>query len=320
MPNPSILVADIGGTSSRFSLFSVVKDELNQLSSLWLKTGEHSSFDSELTELESQKFVEDFSAVDIFVIAGAGPVEDQRRIKLTNAPWGIDLDALDKTHLAKHSLIINDFVAQAYSAVSPIEIDCVIPGVEKPREPKAVLGAGTGLGQGAVIFDWSGQPIAIPSEGGHVHYAGESEEEFRFFNFLKQKLKIPYPSWEDALSGEGLERTHEFLTGVQLDAKVIGESLAGSFIETARMFSRNLGRVCRNLALQYLAGGGVYIAGGIVAKNRVLVELPEFKESFLTTRQHAEFVRKVPVFVIDNQESGLWGAAQLGKVWLGSRT
>jgi glucokinase len=319
MANSSILVADIGGTSSRFAHFSLASGELRRLGSLWLKTGDYQSFDAVLSELDTRGFVPDFSAIDIFVIAGAGPVEDRCRIKLTNAPWGIDVEALSDNHQAKQTIIINDFVAQAYSAVSPIEIDCVIKGEVKLREPKAIIGAGTGLGQGAIVYDLLNRPLAIPSEGGHVHYAAESEEEFRFLDFLKQLLKIPYPSWEDALSGDGLERTHLFLTGVQLDASEIGAGLDSANLGTARCFARNLGRVCRNLALQYLAGGGVYIAGGIVAKNRILVELPEFRESFFATRMHAGFLSEVSVFVIDNQESGLWGAAQLGRIMLEGR-
>jgi len=305
-----ILAADIGGTSSRFGLFAVRSGSLVRIKSLWLETQKFQSLEGELNELIAQGFIS--VPIQQLVVAGAGPVLEGRRIKLTNVPWGIDLDALPENLKPVNGVVINDFVAQALSSVSPIaaEADLLVAGETEATGVRAVLGAGTGLGVASIALDKSGRYLALPSEGGHVNYCAESEEEFRFMKFIANKLKLPYASWEDVLSGRGLAISHEFLTGDSLAPAEVGQLLAKAE-QTAEFFARNYGRLCRNLALQYLATGGVYIAGGIATKNRILVEHPAFQESFYRTRQHADFLAKVPIFLIDNQESGLWGAAQL---------
>lgn len=310
MTQKKILAADIGGTSSRFGLFTRgPAGKLERMTSLWLRTSEFSDFPSELRELEQQGW--NLADVAAFVVAGAGPVAEGKRIKLTQVPWSIDLETLPyRFPLAK---AVNDFVGQAFAALSPIveTADRIREGVEVSRGTKVVVGAGTGLGVAAITFLDDGRAVPLSSEGGHLNYAPETEREFRFLEFVSKKLQIPYPSWEDVLSGRGLSLTHEFFTGESLSPGDVASKLSVES-ETAVLFSTHYGRLCRNLALQYLAEGGVLIAGGIAAKNKFLVTSAHFVQSFLATRQHAQFLERVPLTLLDDQESGLWGAAQLG--------
>jgi len=308
-----ILAADIGGTSSRFAVFTAHGGTLTLESRCWLKTGEFNSFEAELKELVQRGFITSGQEPAIVSIGAAGPVEDGVRVKLTQVPWVIDIERLPQELEPKQFRLVNDFVAQAYCCMSPLaaESTTVLSGEKEPDGEMAVVGAGTGLGVAGVLVLKPGHGLALPSEGGHVNYSPESEEEFRFTQFLSKLNNVHYPSWEDALSGRGLQATHEFLTGTKLEAAAIGAGL-NEFTRTAEMFARNYGRLCRNLALQYLTSGGIFIAGGIAAKNRILVEHPAFEESFRNSRQHKQFMAKVPVYLQDNEEAGLWGAAQLG--------
>ena len=76
--------------------------------------------------------------------------------------------------------------------------------------------------------------------------------------------------------------------------------------------ARFYARACRNYALQVLARGGVYIAGGVAAKAPVLVTHPEFEAEFRRSPTMAHLLAKIPVFLNRNEESGLWGAALAG--------
>lgn len=305
-----ILTADIGGTSSRFGLFASENSELTLVSTCWLNTADFGSFEAELEELVRRDFLEDS---DIFVVAAAGPVENGVRVQLTQVPWAIDLGQLQGQFNLRKGVIINDFVAQAYSCVSPAAKDAevILEGNRLENGPLVCVGAGTGLGIGAVMWLDSTRAVAIPSEGGHANYAGESDLEWQFSKFAAERFSVKYASWEDVLSGRGLEASFQFLTGEKLPAHEVGEKIISDAIIT-EFLAKNLGRLCRNLALTYLSSGGVYIAGGIVAKNPLIVKHPAFRETFLASRQHQTLIRDIPIYLHDNQESGLWGAAFLG--------
>jgi glucokinase len=307
------LVADIGGTSSRYAIFeSPSNGELSLKASTWLKTGDFTQFQSQLERLKADAFVSNFSDFSAFVVAGAGPTKGDKYIKLTQVPWAVDLENLPKELKISRSIVLNDFAAQAYACLSPIreESDQILPGVVDPAGAIAVVGAGTGLGVAALVNDGKGRFKAISSEGSHVNYAPENDEEYEFLKFIKKELNVLYPSAEDTLSGRGLRLTHKFLTGADLEPVEVAK-LLGSSPKTLELFARSYGRFCRNTALQYLSSGGLYIAGGIAAKNRELVTCPAFEKSFRGTRQHVEFISSIEVRLLDNQESGLWGAAQL---------
>lgn len=307
------LVADIGGTSSRYAIFeSLVPGVLAKKESLWLGTKDFGSFLAQLEHLKACGFIVDFSTLNALVVAGAGPVISDQFLQLTQVPWAIDLNSIPTKYNVKKGVVINDFVAQAYSCLSPIqaEAESILPGVAKPGEPIAVLGAGTGLGIAALIRESQGMIMAVPSEGGHINYAPESDEEYAFLKFLSKELSVSYPSVEDSLSGRGLSLTHKFVYGEELTPEEVTRKLKDA-PKTVEFFARTYGRACRNVALQFVATGGVFIAGGIAARSQELVRHPAFERSFMSSRQHKEMIESIEVKLLDNQESGLWGAAYL---------
>jgi len=307
------LVADIGGTSSRYAIFeSLAPGVFTKKDSTWLATKDYGSFLAQLEQLKLTGFVGDFSALTSFVVAGAGPTRSEKFIHLTQVPWAVDLDAIPEKFRVSKSMAINDFAAQAYACLSPIqaEAETILSGSVDPHGAIAVVGAGTGLGVAALIKDCRGFYKAIPSEGGHINYAPESDQEYAFLRFVSKELNVAYPSVEDTLSGRGLKLTHKFVTGQDLSPEEVSKKLK-DFPKTVEFFARTYGRVCRNMALQYISSGGLFIAGGIAARNRELVKHPAFEQSFRGTRQHKEMIKSVEVKLLDNQESGLWGAAYL---------
>jgi glucokinase len=210
----------------------------------------------------------------------------------------------------KECTIINDFVAQACACASPIadNTELIIDGEADRTRAIAVVGAGTGLGQAYLIPDGCGGFIPGASEGGHVNFAPESREEFEFLEFGCRKFGCEYLTMEHVVSGRGLSLVHQFLTGESLAAHEVAATFDDKS-QTAQWLSRFYGRACRNFALSVLARGGVFVAGGIAAKNPMLVKHQEFVKAFQSSPTHEGLLRRIPVRLNVDQESGLWGGA-----------
>lgn len=310
----NILAADIGGTSSRFSWFTCEKDgELRQTETTWLKTSDVSSFEELLTKLSAQAPNLRPSNFDYCVFAVAGPVEGGRRCNPPNIPWEIDLQHDSAEFGLNRFALINDFLAQAFACISPVskEAEAIHSGTPQLDAPIAVVGAGTGLGKAALLSARNGFRVGMSSEGGHTNFAAETREEFEFQTFMTKKLGVEYLVWDEVVSGKGLSAIHEFLSGEKLEPAEVARGFNTESL-TLEWAARMYGRVTRNFVLETVALGGLYIAGGVAAKNPVLISHPEFLRSFRSSAKHAQLLAKIPVSLLDNQESGLWGAAYYG--------
>lgn len=106
---------------------------------------------------------------------------------------------------------------------------------------------------------------------------------------------------------------HWFLTGQKAPPEeVTAEGLqAGS--ETLAWAAKFFGRVCRDFALDVLCRGGLYIAGGLAARTPAFLSHPDFRKEFTDSPTMGQILSKLPVYLMDNQNSGLWGAAFYGQ-------
>ena len=310
----TILAADIGGTNSRFAAFQVDTDhKLSLVATTWLKTREAGSFYQLIDLLKESDFPMSLHQATTAVFAVAGPVENENYCKPPNIPWEIDGSRLDRDFGIKRSILINDFTAQAFACRSPIieTAQQVVSGRIDPSKPLAVIGAGTGLGHAVLLPLQNGGYVALSSEGGHATCPFESEAEFDFMAFLVRQTGEPYVRAETVVTGGGLSLIHQYLTGEKLEPAQVAAVMADDS-QTLKWAARFYGRVARNFALQVLAYGGVYIAGGVAAKIPRLVTHAEFESAFRSTATMAHVIDEIPVFLNTNQESGLWGAALRG--------
>lgn len=306
------LVADIGGTNSRFAAFTLLEDgELRLDETKWLETGKVNSFEELLLALDHGEFSLKLADANIAVFAVAGPVTAGKFSTPPNIKWKVDLAQASAKFRIKRGYLINDFVAQAYAAISKVgrKARVVRQGVSEEDAAIAVVGVGTGLGKATLVPLVSGGYVANRSEGGHTNFGAETEEEIKLQNFLLNKLKVTYVEWEDVVSGRGFSHVHEFLTGKVLTPPQVAEQFSLQS-ETLAFVSRFLGRVTRNFVLENYCMGGVFLTGGIVAKNPLLVEHPAFLTEFARSRTHQELLAKIPICQISDEEGGLWGGAQ----------
>lgn len=308
-----ILAADIGGTNSRFGFFELESgaDEPRLLDIARFPTVESPSFAALLERLfaEPRPFAPD--VCDLAVFAVAGPVQGHI-CRPPNIKWTIDLHEIANIGL-KRGALMNDFAAQAFACRSRAVREAVVLQSSRANSEVhggtiAVLGAGTGLGHCALVADSSGDYIAVPSEAGHAAFPFVGGEEYAYAEYVRRTAHLDYCHGDAIVTGSGLSRLHAFLTGESLTPAEVGARLAQS-PRTVEWFARFYGRAARNYALNVLALGGVYLAGGVAARNPALVEHPAFLQEFCSSPSHAALLSGLPVLLNKNQDSGVHGAA-----------
>ncbi len=311
-----ILAADIGGTSSRFGFFELESgaDEPRLQNIERFSTAEAPSFSALLERLFSAPRHFTPAACDLAVFAVAGPVQGHI-CRPPNIKWNIDLREISGIGL-KRGALLNDFAAQAFACRSrAVRDSLVLQSSRADHEVHggtiAVLGAGTGLGHCALVADSSGDYIAVPSEAGHAAFPFVGEKECEYSDYVRRTMRLDYCHGDAIVTGGGLSRLHAFLTGESLSPAQVGARLPDS-PRTVEWFARFYGRAARNYALGVLALGGVYLAGGVAARNPALVQHPAFLQEFRRSPSYAEMLSGLPVVLNKNQDSGVYGAALYG--------
>ncbi|KYC39273.1 glucokinase [Scytonema hofmannii PCC 7110] len=269
----------------------------------------------------------------------AGPVVDNTA-KLTNLAWFLDAKRLQEELGIAQVRLINDFAAVGYGVLglSPQDILTLQPGKPNSNAPIAIIGAGTGLGQGFLIKQGSSYQI-FPSEGGHADFGPRTELEFQLLKYLLDKHDIQRVSVERVVSGLGIVAIYQFLRDRQTTAEspeiaqivrtweqeagkqeksvdpgaVIGKAALQKSDrlseQTIELFVGAYGAEAGNLALKLLPYGGLYLAGGIAPKILPLIQEDKFMLNFTQKGRMRSLLEDIPVHVILNQEVGLIGAA-----------
>lgn len=301
-----IIAGDIGGTKTLLRCI----EESNIAVEERFASGDYKTFDALLTDF----FARCERPVDAACFAVAGPVFEQRA-QVTNLGWTMETVALARAFDIGSVSLINDFYAIALGVPLLGDGDrlSLHDGKRRPREPIAILGAGTGLGEAAVI--WSGELWSVvPSEGGHADFAPQDEIQTRLF--LSLLGKYGHVSWERVLSGMGLVNIFTFLGGQAADAAEVsakaerGDPLARRAFD---VFVDIYGAEAGNMALRLLARGGVYLAGGVAAKNTRFFTDGKFVNAFLRKGRFHDMLREMPIDLITDQTVGLRGAAEMAR-------
>jgi glucokinase len=157
-----------------------------------------------------------------------------------------------------------------------------------------------------------GDFLPLPSEGGHAPLAFAGEREFEFLRFLRERTGFSHAFGDIVVSGRGLAAMHLFLTDRDLPpAEVAGE--IGPHSETSEWFARFFARTCRSYVLHVLAWGGLYLCGGIAAKNPFLADHREFLREFRDCPAYGHLLAQVPIHLVTAPDTGLHGAASYGQ-------
>jgi glucokinase len=247
--------------------------------------------------------------------------------RATNLPWTVNRKALAEAIGIPRTAILNDFsaIGRGLAMLGADDFVVLQPGEAVARAPVALIGAGTGLGEGYLL--WNGSRYEVyPSEGGHADLAAHDAIDFGLVQALQREYG--HASVERLLSGPGIESAYRYLAsaGVAPEqaavhaelqhgdaaAVITGHALAGTdplCVRTLELFVTHLGAVAGNLALTILATGGVYVGGGIAPRIVDWLRGDRFLDAFRGKGRLGAVLRRIPVRVIMNSNVGLLGAA-----------
>src|SRR5881628_3051527 len=183
-----ILAADVGGTKSNLGVFEAAagaSDPGAGPSAAPTMRFERSypthDFRKSLASMLTQ-FLEEakVSAGDVSAacVGIAGPVEDGVCVAEW-LPWHrVDEREVSADVGVRGTRLINDLVATAWgvTALRPDQLVTLQQGEPKAGRNVAVIAAGTGLGESALIFD-DGKYHAVTCEGGHTDWAPRNPTE-----------------------------------------------------------------------------------------------------------------------------------------------
>ena len=322
-----ILAGDIGGTKTRLALYRREGDELASERVETYSSCEVREFPNLL-----KRFLKDHSGpIESACFGAPGPVFEGE-VEPTNLEWKVteeDIRQALEIHAVK---LVNDLVATA-AAIPHLAPEQVVTlqeasSARQAREQRCVvLAPGTGLGQ-AYLAIRDGEPRLFPSEGGHTDLAPTNALEVDLCHFLRARHQRV--TWEDALSGPGIENIYAFLLESKYRrvpealaerlaaddrAKVISEAgLRGEAdicVETMDIFVSLLGSLAGNVALGFRANGGVYLGGGIPPKILPALQKGAAVQAFLDKPSMAGLMKRFPLRVIMDDHAAIMGAARI---------
>jgi len=333
-----VLAADVGGTNLNLALFTGVPGRVRLLRKASYATAAEPSLVEPARRFLATCAQEGLpSAVEAACVSGAGPVRGDRII-LTNVPWDIDGPAL-AAHLGAPVRLVNDFTAVGHGVLllDPADPGQLIPlphrdgstPLPDPQGTAVVVGAGTGLGVGFITRD-QGRATVHPSEGGHLGLPVTSAETQRLWKHLQERYPGP-PGAEAAVSGPGIANIFRFLMearhldltpearairalpAAERPAAIASAAQDPVCARTMALFVELYARVCADLCAVFLPTGGIFLAGGIAAKNvDRFLEGQRFMASFERNYlPHIDAItRATPVYLVRDYAVSLYGAAE----------
>jgi len=319
-----ILAGDVGGTKTHLALFEPERSRLRLASE-----EKFASADFDGLEAVVRRFLEREEArVSRACLGVAGPVRASR-CRATNLPWEVDGAQLARALSLERVELLNDLEAAAYGILAlPDDAFAVLnAGEPEARGAIAVIAAGTGLGEAALV--WGGSRyVAVPSEGGHADFAPRHDLEAELFRHLASLHG--HVSYERVLSGPGKTAVYRFLQsragaaepawvaealGAQADPSPMISELGVSgraplCASALELFASIYGAEAGNLALKFLATGGVYVAGGVAPPILSVLERGGFMAAFTGKGRLSPLMQRIPVRVVLESRVALYGAAR----------
>ena len=318
-----ILAGDIGGTNARLALF-----DRNILDVVMRAQQDYRTRDFQTLEDCIRGFLnKNPGAVEAACFGVAGPVLENK-VTATNLAWVIDGTVVAKSLALKETLLLNDLVAYGYGALAMKDSEVAVFQEGKAAAGnRALIAAGTGLGEGGLMWH-NGAHVPVPTEGGHTDFAPIDDTGVDLYRFLR--ARFGRVSYERILSGPGLRNVYEFLrdTGRAPEPPALADEMKDASAAPALIshygmqrkyaiceqaldiFCTYYGAEAGNIALKFVAVGGVYIGGGIAAKILPRLKTSGFLQAFNTKGRMSSLVQAMRVVVITNEHAGLIGAAR----------
>jgi glucokinase len=323
MPTPSapstiafpVLFADIGGTNARFALLTDAAAELRHFD-----TVETRLFPTIEDAIAATVIGAGVPAPRSLVFALAGPIGAEST-HLTNCPWVVTPRNLIGRFGLAHVILFNDFEALGLCLPGLSAGDLVSIGDALPPASgtKVVIGPGTGLGAAGLV-DAAGQWVPVPGEGGHIDLAPVTARDFAVWpNIERPGERV---SGETIICGSGLLRLYRAVAATDgvasvcsspADVTAAAEAGDATAVEAVALFAEHLGRTAGNLAVTFLASGGVYLAGGIAPRIIGVLRSGRFRAAFEDKYPHQLLMKAMATAVIVHERPALAGLVDFAR-------
>lgn len=317
-PDTMILAGDLGGTNCRLAIFD---SNFSMVEQDFYKCKNYNSL---------EEIVRDFITRYNYPLNNAcfgvpAPVFEGFS-QLIDLPWEVKATSLAQIIKCPVTLL-NDIEATAYGirTLKNEELITIKKGRSISGGNRGVVAVGTGLGE-ALLLEIHGEIHIIASEGGHSDFGPLDELQTGLLQYIQQEYQRV--SYDMILGGLGLVRIYKYLIasgyGViqpwllqQIEqgdaAAAISEAGLQNkcqvCVKTIELFVAILAAEVGNVALRFLARGGVYLGGGIPP--RILEKLTQtlFIKNFVNKDKITHVLEDIPVYVILNDQTALQGAA-----------
>lgn len=290
-----LLLIDIGGTNFRSAIGYLGSDEIKETKKQNLDCLEN--FNNLISSL-----LEEHGPIEHAVFSVAGPkINDV--ISMTNRDFQINADKIKEEFDFKSCYLLNDWESIGFSlaGTSKENIQYIQEGL--PFNNTAfMIGPGTGLGAAFISDD-----IVFPTEVGNT--------KFTFQKILADtgiKNIDQFEVLEDLLSGRGISRLYKNFSGVLNSPEdVLKKANQGDQNATKAInaFIDALAMSISDLALTYMPGRGIYVAGGLMRSLFQFIDHERFKENFILERKtmHKAVLQRMPIGIITREMTCLHG-------------
>ena len=237
------------------------------------------------------------------VISVAGP-KLNNSITMTNRDFKInERDILNKFDIDTCE-ILNDWESIGHSLrlFNNEDINFINDG-SSFNNVALMIGPGSGLGAAIVIDD----NMVLPTEVGNTS---------SMLSGLLKGINIDDPNSfnvvEDLISGKGIERIYSQLTSDNKSPEEIIQLCRDKdrfATETIESFIDSMAYLLSELALTYLPGKGIFLAGGLARSLQEFIYSENFKKNFLKNRRsmHIDLLSEIPIGIIQKQMTCLYG-------------
>jgi glucokinase len=294
--NSKVLLIDIGGTNIRTASAEVGSSELLNANKRNLNCLD--SFEEML-----QGFLDQDASLKHVVFSIAGP-KLNNSISMTNREFKIDEAEILKNFEIDSCHILNDWesIGHGLSLFKKNEMHSINAG--NPFNNSAlILGPGTGLGAAQVINN----DIVLPTEIGNSLLAIPGLLDELGVTQDKDFLVI-----EDIISGGGLAKIYSyFATHKKSPEEIVKTYHSDEFAKKSiELFLKALSQILSELALAYMPGQGIYLAGGLVRSLDEFLNPETFMKDFLVNKKsmHKDVLAQMPISVIQKEMTCLHGS------------
>lgn len=321
-----MLAADVGGTKTAVALAAIGREWPGIIAEDVYSSQDFESFDAVIEDFLARSDVRAHAqSLAAACVCVAGPVESDCA-RTTNLRWTIHAGALAARFGIPEVRLINDFAAVAIGIerLEPHAFETLQQQVDgQPEGPRAVIGAGTGLG--VAFMTWQdGEYRVHPSEGGHADFAPVDEVQDGLLYYLRRQYRRV--SYERVLSGSGLAQVFQYLTTLDPCSPAMRAALEGApdpavvvsqfgldrrdpvAVRALDVFAAVYGAFAGNIALTVLARGGVYIAGGIAPRIAAKLKDGTLVRAFNDKGRFAPLLSTIPLRIVMDPRVGLYGA------------